>query len=45
MHPETCAVVADVGQPLLSALPALIDVGADHVCTSVGVVSISEELS
>jgi len=44
MHPQTCAVVAHVGQPLFSAMPALNDVGADHVCTSIGVVSISEEL-
>jgi hypothetical protein len=43
IHPETRAVVAASGARFMDALPALIEVGADCIETSAGVVTISEE--
>ena len=44
IHPETRDVVAPAGARFMDALPALIEVGADRVETSIGVITISEEL-
>jgi hypothetical protein len=44
IHPETRDVVAPAGARFMDALPALIEVGADHVETSIGEITISEEI-
>ena len=43
IHPETRDVVAPAGARFMDALPALVEVGADCIETSIGVVTISEE--
>lgn len=44
VHPETRAVVAHEGQRFIHALPDLIAVGADCIETSIGTVTIGEEI-
>jgi hypothetical protein len=44
IHPETREVVAPAGATFMDALPALVDVGADHIETSIGVITISGEV-
>jgi hypothetical protein len=44
IHPETRAVVAPAGARFMDALPALIEVGADCIDTSIGEITISEEI-
>lgn len=44
IHPETRAVVAHEGQRFIHALPDLIAVGADCIETSIGTVTIGEEI-
>ena len=44
IHPETREIVAPAGATFMDALPALIDVGADHIETSIGVITISGEV-
>jgi hypothetical protein len=44
IHPETRDVVAPAGARFMDALPALIEVGVDWVETSIGEITISEEI-
>jgi hypothetical protein len=44
IHPETREMVAPAGALFMDALPALIDVGADYIETTIGVVTISGEV-
>jgi len=44
IHPETRDVVAPAGARFMDALPDLIDVGADYIETTIGVVTISGEV-